>query len=160
MMKNYNIQIKDAVFLPYYKPEELAQENPVFNEAYEHHFGLGVQQDIVKAIHGYGEALLDGCPEAGVNILQIICKSIASAAEAHPEAPKVLQERLQLHIDILIDVFNHPGGWYYDAISLILKLCDVEDEEEGCAEGFGLMEELVAEKNCFALAFMELYNEE
>lgn len=153
-MKHDNVELKNLI-LPYYTPEDLEVENVLFNEAYAYHFGQGMSQDVVKAVHGYSDALFEGCPEAGVNALHMICTCIMAAAEKNPEAPRVLQEKLQLHINTLIDVFNHPGGWYYEAISFILKLRDDIGDEESCVRGLELLKQLISEKNSFVLAVYE-----
>ena len=148
-MKNCSIQ---NVVLPYYKPEELEQENTLFTEAYLYHCGKD-KQDIVKAVHGYHEAFMEGCLEAGVNMLHMICVGVIDTKGKNPEKSDALMEKFWQYV-IDLEEADHPAGIYYEALAKILGLFG-EDGEESCTEGIELMAGLIVEKLIFAHGIVE-----
>ena len=143
----------EKVFFPCYTPEELEQEDERFDEAYELHMTPESGEDIVAAVHGYHEAFMDGCPEAGANILNIVCKTIANGIAKCPDEPKAFQDKLEFYIGGLIDSGYEEIGKYYAAIALVFNLFETEDEEESTAIGLGFIEELAGQKNKWAIAY-------
>lgn len=143
----------EEVLFPYYAPEELKQKNVRFDEAYVLHMNPKSNEDIVAAVHAYHEAFLENCPEAGANILNIVCNTIANAMAKSPDKPKVFQDKLEFYIDMLTEEYEYSIGRYYEAIAMIFNLFETEDDEACSAIGWELMDELIKEENKWALDF-------
>lgn len=148
-----NFMRNEKTIFPCYTPEELEQENERFNEAYKLHMNPDSNEDIVTAVHQYHEAFMEGCPEAGANILNIVCKTIANGIAMCPGEPKVFQDKLEFYIGELISCGYEEIGKYYAAIALVFGLFETEDEEESTAIGLGFIEELAGQKNKWAIAY-------
>lgn len=153
-----NFTRNEKVFFPCYTPEELEQEDERFDEAYELHMNPNSNEDIVSAVHQYHEAFIEGCPEAGANILNIICKTIANGIAKNPNEPKVFQDKLEFYIDVLTEEYEYSIGRYYAAVAMIYNLFETDDDEECSAIGWELMEELAKEKNKWAIAYKHYAN--
>lgn len=156
---NIDFVRNERIIFPWFTPEELEQADKRFSAAFALHMMPNSNEDIVAAVHAYHEAFLEGCPEAGANILNVVCNTIANAMAKSSDKPKVFQDKLEFYINMLTEEYEYSIGRYYKAIAMIFNLFETEDDEKCSAIGWELMDELIKEENKWALNFKHYVSE-
>ncbi|NRY61481.1 helix-turn-helix transcriptional regulator [Clostridium beijerinckii] len=156
-MVKHSVIDNDDILLPVVKPESLIAYQ-AFRQAYSINVEIdetGDTSNILEMMNLYEEALDDGLVEAGVNILNIVVRTLINAKAFSAEKPLQLQDRLECYMKALEEA-GHPAGGFYRAFVLIYGLMITEKtEEENLEDGLILMYKLANEGNELAMKYLD-----